>query len=255
MTACDSGLVYAPEGGYCVAFQIKLARDEILTEDIIGAFAASLEESINSGDLYQCVRKKYPDTLISGLGSPGDGVEYRSKPSLNEGNAAPDTEENSDGTGVSAGGVVGILLVLALPVVVWALYTRHSSSKDNSVRQTEIYVREYEQQDPEVPPQSSAHPLESATATEPASTAEGGETSKSGVDELDGKDDDSSSAESIVSESHIGDVNETFDSSYLGDVMNESIIEEGATPPRTAASSLAAMGAASAVVATGSGYW
>ena len=200
MTACDGGLVYAPEGRHCVAFHTKFAPDEILTKDMIGTFVASLEESINSGDLYQCVRKKYPDTLVSGLGSPGDG---RSKPSLNESNEVTDTKENSDGSGISAGGIVGILLVLVMPFV----YIRLCKDMNDSGDQKEINIRD-KQQDLEVSPQTSAQPLGPEMGKELSSTTEGGEISKSDTDELERKDDDSSSAQSSVSASYIGDVNE-----------------------------------------------
>ncbi|EJK61766.1 hypothetical protein THAOC_17687, partial [Thalassiosira oceanica] len=257
--ACAGGLVYAPEGGHCVAFHLKIAPDEILTEDIIGAFAADLEESINGGDLYRCARRRYPDTSICGLGSPGDGVEYRSKLSLTGGDAAATEEdEDSDEAGVSAGGVVGIVLMLALPLVVWAIYTRHSSSRDrNESGPAEICLSDDHLYLADIPQDP-----EPAVVNELASAAEGGEAGERGAGELEGKDDDGSRSVASVSDSFIGDVNESF--THIGDVnesfdtcafdADEGIVEDGAAPPRTAASSLAAMGVASAIVANANSY-
>ena len=152
--------------------------------------------------------------MICGLGSPGDGVEYRSKLGLNEGNAADGTEENSNNNGVTAGGVVGIMLMLALPIVVWALYTRHCSDSNdkNDSGPAEIYLR-----DNHLYSTDNQQHSDPAMFNEPTSTTEGGEPSERGVGELEGKDDDGScSMASMVSDSHIGDVHESF--THIGDV-------------------------------------
>ncbi|KAL3758420.1 hypothetical protein ACHAWU_006080 [Discostella pseudostelligera] len=144
---CPADLVYAPEGALCLNFTFDIDTSALSEEDA-ATFADQLETAINDGELYDKVKYIYPDTLISGLGSPGSGIDY-TVPSNATSTEAPPVDESSkettttaeasssDGLGTTA--IVFIVIgVLAVPLIIAGLLKGRSTSEPEVAKTREL---------------------------------------------------------------------------------------------------------------------
>ena len=232
MTACPAGLKYAPADVPCLNFVLKIAPSGTMAND--EALRASFEDAMNSainadGKLYDIVYENDADTLVMGLGNPGNGQDY-----LLTVDAGRSIDQEEESTGLSAGAIAGIvLLVLLLPLALLALYVRHKKRLEaERLRQMEEMRKrnDLEADLQGVPPGGEAveDPI---PAAEPPMEAEP-------------DDDDESSAVSEWSES-------VSDSEMTDGQV--SYADNEAAAGATAGSALAAMGAAGAAAAMAPG--
>ena len=119
-----------------------------MSEEDAAAFSHQLQTAISDGELYDKVKYVYPDTMISGLGSPGNGIDY-TVPS--ESNAttttAPPVDESSkevtttetEKKGLSTVAIVFIVIaVLAVPLIIFGLMKAGKSAEPEVVKTREL---------------------------------------------------------------------------------------------------------------------
>lgn len=74
--ACPEGLMYAPEGVYCLNFKLGFTPGEA-DKDAVAELSDLMRTAIDTdGRLYDIVKTNKADTVISGLGNPGKGIDY-----------------------------------------------------------------------------------------------------------------------------------------------------------------------------------
>lgn len=139
--------MYAPEGALCLNFTFDIDTSALSVEDAT-AFADQLQTAINDGELYDKVKYVYPDTMIAGLGSPGNGIDYTVPPSSNATTTtAPPVDESSkevtttepEKKGLSTVAIVFIVIgVLALPLILFGLVKARSSSEPEVTKTREL---------------------------------------------------------------------------------------------------------------------
>ena len=62
-----------------------------MSSEDISTFEEMMNEIVSSGDLYDTILSEHPDTLITGLGEPGSGYDYKSALLEDETTEAPPT--------------------------------------------------------------------------------------------------------------------------------------------------------------------
>ena len=223
--ACPEGLLYAPKDVYCLNFKLLVNPAVAADAEMINSFYDRLKSAIDSeGRLYDIVKEANPNTVVTGLGIPGKGIDYTSptfsEPRNGEGITSANTAEETSG-GLSTGAIVAIILcVILLPLAIIAMYARYRKVEEEK-RQERLraYNERKNQADLEAPPAPAPTPeVEPAPEATPA-------------------EDDESDAPSVWSESQKNEEEEKFDDSNNNEVG------------MTAGSALAAMGAAGAAAA------
>lgn len=137
IAACPENLAFAPKDAMCLNFKFDIDTGD-LTPEIVESFRSKLVKAIDEeGLLYDRVLSLYPETLVTGLGSPGKGIDYttptydtdKSDPSgATEAEVGDTTSESS---GLSSGAIVGIILVvLVVPMAAMAMFARYRQEQE-----------------------------------------------------------------------------------------------------------------------------
>ena len=191
---------------------MHIKQDGSLTLEETIEVSEELNTRIDSGELYRCIKDAHPDTAISGLGNPGDGIPYAPTPSDVGGLVGdPDGGDDSGGDGIGTGGIIGIIIaIVAVPILVLWVSKRYEDQKR--------VQRDFHG--------GKAAPGAVAVAPPPVADVEAPSPAPDG--------DDESEAPSVWSDDG-------------GSV--EDIVETGEAPSPSRGSALAAMGAASAAAA------
>jgi len=149
--SCPSGLTYAPNGAYCLNFKF-IIENNIATD--LTPLGEMLEDVINDeGGLYDVVKANNPDSALTGMGSPGRGIDYLTQD-------APvlviQSAEAAASTGLGSAAIAFIILaIVLLPMATVAMYTRYRKVQDEEARErvASYHARTKAQQsDLEAPP-------------------------------------------------------------------------------------------------------
>jgi len=146
---CPADLAYAPKDAYCLNFKLTIDTDS-MTDEQVAAFSEKLKWAIDeAGLLYDNVKKEYPETLITGLGNPGKGIDYLdldedTNDVANDVSSVESSENEAteDDTGLSTAAIIFIILaVVVIPVAVVAMYSRYRKVENDARLER---VREYQ---------------------------------------------------------------------------------------------------------------
>lgn len=131
--SCPENLDYAPKAGLCLNFRMEFESDSVLDNPQIGAFSQGLREAIDEGKLYAIIISATPDTNITGLGSPGAGINYETGSNgaiVGAANADTQSAEDDSG-GLSSAAIIFIILgVIVIPVAIVAMYSRYKKEQN-----------------------------------------------------------------------------------------------------------------------------
>lgn len=228
-TECPEGLPYAPKDAFCVEFIITMKPSEGLAqyEGVRTCLVDNINTAIENGELYNIIQEISSNTQITGLGSPGEGVDYKNS---TVGDAQESiTTENNEGTTALSGGLIFliILALFAVPLVTLTILRYRGKQAEELAKVREFAGEPAKDVDLENPP----------VVVPPATEEEGKQQEEEQKQGDHDDDDDDSSAPSVWSESR----------GSQPDVVYED--DNAANHPATAklGSSLAAMGVASAV--------
>jgi len=140
---CPKGLSYAPENASCIAFTIIMKPSDELAqyEEVRSCLKIGIIRAIDDGRLYNIVEDiSRKDTKITGLGLPGDGVDYLGYEK--DGTSDVDVQEGNEETaptGLGGGYIFLIILALfALPVVLFVAVRYRERNEEEMER-----VREF----------------------------------------------------------------------------------------------------------------
>jgi hypothetical protein len=215
---CPGGLSYAPQDAFCVEFVVTMKPSEELAkyEGVRKCLVDNINEAIQKGLLYSIISEIYPKTMITGLGAPGAGVDYKNTTETpSENNTSDDNASSSGGGGLSGGMIALIILaLLAVPLCVLALVKRRS--EEGLVRDADFAEKPAKDTDLENTPPPAVVPAPLPKNVD--------------VEEEKQEEDENSS---VWSESKGS--------------QRETTVDEDAKPVSKLGSSLAAMGVASAV--------
>eukprot|EP00984_Skeletonema_dohrnii_P013536 scaffold5597_cov154-Skeletonema_dohrnii-CCMP3373.AAC.5 len=211
-------------------------------EEVRSCLRTNIMEAIDEGKLYNIVEDiSRKDTKITGLGLPGDGVDYLGEEKEGNGDV-PVVEINEETASTELGGGFIFLIILALfalPVILFAVIRYRERNEEEMERVREFAGKPADDTDDldlENPPApTTAAPATAAAAVAPVVAAPLALPKKEEEEnESINDDDDDSSAPSVWSESRGSQA--------------DSIVDENATPTSAMmGSSLAAMGVASSV--------
>lgn len=220
---CPANLTYAPEGGYCVEFIVTMKPSEELAtyEGIQECLVTNINNAIENGDLYKTINDiSGQKTILTGLGAPGAGVDYREK---NKEQAVTTDDGESSAGGLNGGFIFLIILALfALPLIMAIVFKLRERKEAEMAQVREFAGEPAKDTDLENPPTPPPADISVSVAEE--------EEEKRGDDESD--------APSVWSEGR-------------GSQSDLASTEDPASPERMSkamkGSSLAAMGVASAM--------
>ena len=125
--------MYAPKDLFCINFKLNFNPDPSY-EGIMDSLLTNLKTAINDeGKLYDIIKETYPKTLITGMGSPGKGVDYTvEKPTRPNTILTADASNVEEESGLGGAALIFIILIVViLPVAGLAMYARYKKVQDD----------------------------------------------------------------------------------------------------------------------------